>query len=228
MERTWQTIRIACLSLLLIFLSCSGSWAWRGKVIELEDGDSGKALKGWTTIEFRLYGIDAPEFDQHYGRQAKSFASDLLLWKEIEFKTLDRDQYGREVGLAYRDGRCVNEELIKSGSAWVYKTYCKESFCSKWEILEKQARGKRMGLWRQKNPTPPWQYRQQKRSKHSPSVVDHIIGFVNHSGYHGNVSSQVFHSSKCKHYNCKNCTARFPTREQAIKAGFKPCSICKP
>ena len=114
-------------------------------MIELEDGDSGKALKGWTTIEFRLYGIDAPEFDQHYGRQAKSFASHLLLWKEIEFKTLDRDQYGREVGLAYRDGRCVNEELIKSGSAWVYQTYCKESFCSKWDDLGKAGQRQKNG-----------------------------------------------------------------------------------
>lgn len=228
MERTRQTTRIVCLALFLSLFLCSSSWAWRAKVIELEDGDSGKALKGWTTVEFRLYGIDAPEFDQEGGKQAKSFTSHMLLWKQIEFKTIDRDQYGREVCLAYREGKCVNEELVKSGFAWVYQAYCKESCCSKWIILEKLARGERKGLWKQPNPTPPWEYRYQKRSTHSPGLMDDVNGLVSRSEYHGNVSSKVFHSSKCKHFNCKNCTARFATRDEAIKAGFKPCSICKP
>ena len=46
--------------------------------------------------------------------------------------------------------------------------------------------------------------------------------------YHGNTSSHVFHKPDCKQYGCKNCTAVFSTREEAIKAGYKPCGICKP
>jgi len=213
---------------ILLLLLCQNSWAWTGKVIELEDGDSGKALKGWSTVEFRLYGIDAPEFDQAYGKQARAFASKMLLWKEVEFKTLDRDQYGREVGVAYVNGQCVNEEMIKSGFAWVYQNYCKESFCGKWMILQKQAQGKREGLWQDDNPTPPWRYRLQMGSRQSPSVVESKTTVTHNHEYHGNVSSKVFHNSKCKNYHCKNCTARFSTREQAIKAGYKPCGICKP
>jgi len=46
--------------------------------------------------------------------------------------------------------------------------------------------------------------------------------------YHGNSKSQVFHKEGCKNYDCKNCTEIFRSREDAIKAGYKPCGICKP
>ncbi|MBU1155348.1 MAG: Ada metal-binding domain-containing protein [Proteobacteria bacterium] len=46
--------------------------------------------------------------------------------------------------------------------------------------------------------------------------------------YHGNVRSRKFHRPSCRYYDCKNCTARFTSREQAIQAGYVPCKVCKP
>jgi len=46
--------------------------------------------------------------------------------------------------------------------------------------------------------------------------------------YHGNVRSHKFHRPGCRYYNCKNCTARFTSRQEAIKAGYVPCKVCKP
>ncbi|HOV85729.1 MAG TPA: Ada metal-binding domain-containing protein [Syntrophobacteraceae bacterium] len=46
--------------------------------------------------------------------------------------------------------------------------------------------------------------------------------------YHGNVKSRVFHKPGCQQYNCKNCTAVLKSREEAVKAGYKPCGMCKP
>ena len=46
--------------------------------------------------------------------------------------------------------------------------------------------------------------------------------------YHGNVSSKIFHGPDCRYYDCKNCTAIFNTREEAINSGYRPCKICKP
>lgn len=46
--------------------------------------------------------------------------------------------------------------------------------------------------------------------------------------YHGNVRSKKFHRPGCRYYDCKNCTARFTSREQAIQAGYVPCKVCKP
>ena len=46
--------------------------------------------------------------------------------------------------------------------------------------------------------------------------------------YHGNIVGMIFHQPGCRYYNCKNCIATFPSREAAIKAGYRPCKICKP
>jgi micrococcal nuclease len=217
---------LACCFLLCLLLSNSNSWGWRGTVIELSDGDSGVAGKGWGKVNFRLYGIDAPELDQDYGIRAKAFTARMLLWKQMEFKALDHDRYGREVGLAYVSGKCVNEELVKAGLAWVYGAYCTQYFCDNWSRLQQQAKEQRLGLWGMKNPTAPWTYRQKKSSSRSPGVLDFLITLV--TDYHGNVASRVFHRAGCKHYNCEHCTARFASREEAIKQGFKPCGSCNP
>ena len=46
--------------------------------------------------------------------------------------------------------------------------------------------------------------------------------------YHGTTTEKTFHKPGCRYYNGKNATAIFKTREEAIKAGYKPCKICKP
>jgi methylphosphotriester-DNA--protein-cysteine methyltransferase len=46
--------------------------------------------------------------------------------------------------------------------------------------------------------------------------------------FHGNVSSRIFHAPHCRYFDCKNCTASFKSREEAIKAGFRPCKVCNP
>jgi len=46
--------------------------------------------------------------------------------------------------------------------------------------------------------------------------------------YHGNTLSGIFHRPGCAYYNLKSCNATFRSREAAIKAGYRPCEICKP
>ena len=48
------------------------------------------------------------------------------------------------------------------------------------------------------------------------------------SSYHGNVQSLIFHAPHCRYYDCKACVAVFPTREAALKAGYRPCKVCRP
>ncbi len=51
---------------------------------------------------------------------------------------------------------------------------------------------------------------------------------VSTGSYRGNTAEHTFHKSTCRFYNSKNNTATFKTREEAIKAGYRPCKICKP
>lgn len=62
---------------------------------------------------------------------------------------------------------------------------------------------------------------------HRPLVVAQA-GQAQQTVFHGNVKSRKFHRPLCRYYDCKNCTAVFKTREQAIQAGYVPCKVCKP
>ncbi len=45
--------------------------------------------------------------------------------------------------------------------------------------------------------------------------------------FQGNRKSPIFHPRHCRYYGCKNCTAVFQSKEEAINAGYRPCKQCK-
>lgn len=48
------------------------------------------------------------------------------------------------------------------------------------------------------------------------------------ASYVGNASSMKLHRSTCRYATCANCTARFSSRDDAIKAGYVPGKCCNP
>ena len=191
----------------------------QGKVVGVADGDTITVLQDSKQYKIRLYGIDTPEKKQGFGQKAKKFTSDMVFRQQVKIVAYDTDRYGRTVGMVYIGKKCLNEELIKNGYAWVYKKYCSESFCNRWLQLERKARVNKLGLWTYDNPVAPWEIRRGKSNKSK----DKISG-----KYHGNISSHIFHAPDCKYFNCKKCTKILQNRESAIKSGYRPCGICKP
>ena len=53
----------------------------------------------------------------------------------------------------------VNEELLKEGLAWHYKTYDKSPL---WAAMEIRARNEKKGLWIMPNIVP-WEWRKNER-----------------------------------------------------------------
>ena len=76
---------------------------------------------------------------------------------------MDTDRYGRTVARIFVDEEDVNAAQLRSGHAWLYKQYCKERVCGEWAGLEADARSGGIGLWAEKNPPPPWQWRRNER-----------------------------------------------------------------
>ena len=224
------TRRFACFAFLilsvLILNHAFASDTITGKVVSIADGDTITVLdSGKTQHKIRLYGIDCPESHQDYGSKAKEFTSNMVFGQTVSVKVMDTDRYGRTVGIVNIGSISLNEELLKNGMAWFYGQYCKTSFCSQWNQYQEDARSQKLGLWSMSNPVPPWEFRRGS----SKTTPDPSAGTTQGAGiYHGNTSSKVFHQSSCKAYNCKNCTEVFQNREEAIKAGYKPCGTCKP
>lgn len=152
--------------LFLFFLLCSpvNAKTVQGRVVGVTDGDTIKVLADREQIKIRLYGIDTPEKKQDFG-QAATRKIKSLLTSSVSVEEKDIDRYGRTVGIVYTStGTNVNEEMVKAGYAWVYRKYCRSSFCSDWLDLESSARNNKMGLWQQK-AVPPWEWRKLQRKK---------------------------------------------------------------
>jgi endonuclease YncB( thermonuclease family) len=201
------------------------AYALTGKVIAVADGDTITVLdKNNQETKIRLYGVDCPEKSQDFGTKAKQFTANMVFGKIVEVKEIDRDRYGRTVGIVLIEEKTLNAEILKSGLAWVYSRYCNQAFCSDWQVIQNVAKKARIGLWSHPNPVPPWEYRKSGKSLSESEKTPQADSGL----YHGNSKSHVFHRKECRYFNCKNCTVIFQNRQEAIQAGFKPCGVCRP
>jgi len=157
-------LQLALLLLMLAF-GLGGGLFLRGRVISVADGDTLTVLtQQGDRQRIRLYGIDCPESNQAGGEAATAFARSHALFAEVELNVMDTDRYGRTVAMVtLPDGSNLNEELVRHGHAWVYDTYCRQPICAQWRTLEKEARTNKKGLWADKNPIPPWDWRKNRR-----------------------------------------------------------------
>ncbi len=87
-----------------------------------------------------------------------------MFGKQVRVVKKDVDRYGRIVGMVYVGDVCVNEALVESGLAWVYRKYCTMEICESWLELESMAIDGDIGIWSHPNPLPPWEFRRNKRS----------------------------------------------------------------
>ena len=127
--------------------------------IRVIDGDTIRAEAKGKEIKVRLVEIDAPEMNQPFGTQSKNFLNRLLYGKDVTLIAQGEDPYGRTLGEIYANGEKANTLMIKSGFAWVYDRYVKDSSLYKYQD---QAKSENLGLWRAKNPIAPWVWRKQK------------------------------------------------------------------
>ena len=111
-------------------------------------------------VKVRLAGIDTPEKRQPFGNRAKQALSSLAFQKQALIEAEAKDRYGRTVGVVFVDGLNVNHELVKQGMAWVYRKYTNDKALYE---LESKAKKEKLGLWLDKKPIPPWEWRRGRR-----------------------------------------------------------------
>ena len=126
------------------------------RVQRIVDGDT-VYLKGGTKV--RLHGIDTPERDQPYGKQATR-ALDRLIGRTVYVVEKDTDRYGRLVGVLYTpEGVNVNEAMVCGGHAWWYSKYAR--FDSDLRDCQASAQEEGLGLWADDDPMAPWDWRRR-------------------------------------------------------------------
>ena len=89
----------------------------------------------------------------------------LILGQTVEVTLTGSKTYKREVCLIKKDGIDINLEMVKRGYAWAYRQYLRRPYASEYIQVENDARAKRLGLWADANPTPPWEFRKKMRGR---------------------------------------------------------------
>lgn len=139
-----------------------------GKVIAVSDGDTLKVLdENNVEHKIRLKGIDAPEKKQDFGQKSKDSLSELVFGKTVTIDNTSTDRYDRTVGkVIIENNKDVNLEQIRRGMAWFYKDYSRELNAfdkSEYAKSEELAKNDKKGLWSNKRPQAPWDYRKKQR-----------------------------------------------------------------
>ena len=162
-----------------------------GTVVAVLDGDTLSVVRGDSTELVCLYGIDCPELDQPYGKQARRFTSDLTLRRLVTvsiamvddkaFAARTRDERRFEARTHYAaarvpnpanqdkvyadvilaDGSVLNQALLEAGLAWWNPGSSGEQSWKLKKLLAEAVSAKR-GLWADNAPLAPWTFRKRE------------------------------------------------------------------
>ena len=137
-----------------------------GRVIGIADGDTLTLLDATKTQhKIRLSGIDSPEKSQPLGQYCKKSLSELAYDRVATVESSKLDRYGRVIGKVWVESQDVNLEQIRRGCGWHYKKYQNEQSLDdrlSYNSAEESARANRAGLWADKDPVPPWDWRKAR------------------------------------------------------------------
>ena len=213
-------------------------------VLRVVDGDTIVVNYQGQKEKVRLLGVDTPETVdprrpvQYYGKEASAFTKKMLAGKiiRLEFDQNKRDKYNRllaYVHLPLAQAKDAPECMVKSGpaefdfdasliSCGYAHAYTRFPFArmDKYRELERQARFSNRGLWAGGKSYEEL-FDQAGKKRISASQEGYYVASRN---------SNKFHRPDCKwgmKISQRNLI-KFKTREEAIKAGFKSCGVCRP
>ena len=140
--------RLPLITLVLCGLGANAQTVQDGDSIIREDG-----------VRVRLYGIDAPEKDQPYGREARQVLKQYMPLV-AKMKEHNEDRYGRLiVELFTEDNNSINAAMICSGAAWWYEYYAPDT--PQFKQCQEDAQRSKRGLWAGQDPVAPWEWRRR-------------------------------------------------------------------
>jgi endonuclease YncB( thermonuclease family) len=160
---------------LLLVLACgstSTAETVEGLVVGIADGDTFTLLTpDQRQIKIRIAEIDAPERGQPYASRSRQQLADLIFRKGVTVRVQVVDRYNRVVGRPVTGNMDVTVEMIRSGAAWVYRSYSDDVQLYE---LERKARDERRGLWDlpESDRLSPWNWRNGQGSGNSARTAE--------------------------------------------------------
>lgn len=199
-----------------------------GKAIRVHSGDTFVLSVEDKAIKIRLEEVDAPEDRQPFGPQSHRYLEKLILGRSLRVDVAFSDRFGRRVGRAtLAGGRVVNDEMIGEGFAWHYRAAPKPD--KHLTELERNAFAHSLGLWVQKHPVPPWEFRRERIVPPAPMKLEEVdYENVLHTGILGVPANKTYTWPACGQYLARKIEKPvvFLSLHQAATGGFKKGMDC--
>ncbi len=174
------------------------------KIARAIDGDTFVLTNG---MHIRGIGIDTPEENEPFYKEAKAYAESTLVGKEVklEFDKETEDNYGRKLVYIFDGTFFFNESIIRAGLGRLYRFKGHDKYISKLINAQNDARKNKIGIW--SLPAP-------KKEEFYISIRD----------------SYRFHRPLCPAIKQANLAKalHFKTRDEALDKGLSPCRQCRP
>ena len=143
---------------ILVAIPCWG-FEFQATVTQVLAGDKLEVLNLGNFYKIRLAFVRAPENGQDFSKQAKEFSENLIAAKQVRIVTHGQTESGWLLGEVFLGDKNLGRELLENGLAWEYPQVKKSEFAK----LQAKAEEQKKGLWSEKDPTPPWKFKEPKK-----------------------------------------------------------------
>lgn len=153
----WQKIAAIAWGLALAI----GAWAEEnprlaGIVTDVIDGDTLKVQLTDGPVVVELASIDAPEYRQPGGPEARKALFERIIGEEVSLSVVAREADEQLLAVVHLGDENVNGWMVKQGHAWAYRQYADTAdYC----VWENAARSLKRGLWAREEWLAPWEWR---------------------------------------------------------------------
>ena len=159
---------LAIATVMLVCTHSATAATLTGRIVSIADGDTVTLLDAsLQQHKIRLSGIDAPEKRQPFGNRSRLHLGALVFGRQVTADCPKTDRYKRAVCRIDVDGVDANLAQVEAGMAWHYKAYSREqSPADRWRYAkaEDRARDARQGLWADRAPVAPWDFRKARKN----------------------------------------------------------------
>jgi endonuclease YncB( thermonuclease family) len=153
-----------------------------GMVISVSDGNHLTFSNNGTEINVHLYGIEAPVITkirrsepwlakpgQRFAGRSFMALAKKVLHKQARLEIISFNDHDQAVAIIFVETRNINLEMVAEGWAWASQKARKLPDGAEYLFAEEQARSKKLGLWIQDNPQPPWEFRKTRKVENRDS-----------------------------------------------------------
>lgn len=198
------------------------------QVTKVIDGDTIEISGG---KRLRYIGIDTPETDQCFGKQATDFNKSLVLGKSVKIieDVQKLDKYGRILAYVYTEQGFINMALVEEGYAKAATFPPNVRYQELFKKAETAARLKKAGLWQDNSCSISTTSDENKESEESVNLNSSPSG----CSIKGNINSdgdKIYHTPGQQYYSRTQVDDDkgerwFCSENEAVNAGWRKSKV---